>query len=143
MPFVKIESNVNNTKINNILSNGVVFVGVFSKSCHHCLEMKSEWKKFISLIIKKKIKATILEIDARSLSSITNSLITNNTQGFPSLFLIKNNELVTSYDSERKADKFLHFLKKYTYNIPKMRTKKAHFRRRNNRRNIITKKLYN
>jgi len=143
MPFVKLESNVNNTKLNNILSNGLVFVGVFSKSCHHCLEMKPEWKKLVSLIIKKKIKATILEIDARLLSSITNSLITNNTQGFPSLFLIKNNKLVTSYNSERKADKFLQFLNKYTYNIPKMLTKKAHIKRRNKRRNIITKKFYN
>ena len=141
MPFFKIESNVNNKRLDSLLSNGPVFVGVFSKGCHYCLDMKPEWEKFVSQIRNKKTKATVLEIDARILSSITNSLITNNTQGFPSLFLIKNNKFITSYNSERKADKFLQFLNKYTYDIPKTRTKKTRFKKRN-RKNMITKKFY-
>ena len=116
MPHIKLENKVNNEKLNKLLKNGTTFVGVFSKTCPHCVNMQSEWKKFASSVKEKNIKATILEIDSAILSSIKNPLINNNVEGFPSLFIVKNNKFVTQYNQERKANNFLQFLSKYASN---------------------------
>jgi hypothetical protein len=117
MPIKIYNSNVNNEELNNLLKNNTLFVGVFSDTCSHCINMKPEWNKFKSLIMKEKLNGTILEINAKSLSSINNHLITNNANGFPSLFIIKNNKFITDYNSERTGEKFLQLLKKYVPNM--------------------------
>ena len=129
MPHIKIENKVNNEKLNKLLKNGTTFVGAFSKTCPHCVNMQSEWKKFASSVKEKNIKATILEIDSAILSSIKNPLINNNVEGFPSLFIVKNNKFVTQYNQERKANNFLQFLSKYASNrnTRRKRGSKKHF----------------
>jgi hypothetical protein len=121
MPIKIYNTNVNNNELNNLLKNNTLFVGIFSETCSHCINMKSEWNKFKSLLVKENLNGTILEINAKVLSSIKNPLISNNANGFPSLFIISNNKFVTNYNSERTGEKFLQFLKKY---IPKMRSTK-------------------
>ena len=129
MPHIKLENKVNNEKLNKLLKNGTTFVGAFSKTCPHCVNMQSEWKKFASSVKEKNIKATILEIDSAILSSIKNPLINNNVEGFPSLFIVKNNKFVTQYNQERKANNFLQFLSKYASNrnTRRKRGSKKHF----------------
>ena len=114
MPIKIFNNNVNNEELNKLLKNNTVFVGVFSETCSHCINMKPEWNKFKSLLMKEKLNGTILEINAKLLVSINNSLINNNVQGFPSLFVINNNKFVTNYNLERTAQQFLQFFKKYT-----------------------------
>ena len=116
MPVKILNTTVNNEELDNLLKNNTLFVGVFSKTCPHCVNMQSEWNKFKSLLIKEKINGTILEIDANILSDINNPLINNNAQGFPSLFIIKNNKFITSYKLDRKASNFIKFFKKYVSN---------------------------
>ena len=129
MPHIKLENKVNNEKLNKLLKNGTTFVGAFSKTCPHCVNMQSEWKKFASSVKEKNIKATILEIDSAILSSIKNPLINNNVEGFPSLFIVKNNKFVTQFNQERKANNFLQFLSKYASNrnTRRKRGSKKHF----------------
>jgi len=122
MPIKVYNSHVNNTELNNLLKNNTLFVGVFSETCSHCINMKPEWNKFKSLIMKEKLNGTILEINAKLLSSINNPLINNNVQGFPSLFVISNNKHVANYELERTGENFLKFFKKY---IPAMSLKKT------------------
>ena len=129
MPHIKLENKVNHEKLNKLLKNGTTFVGAFSKTCPHCVNMQSEWKKFASSVKEKNIKATILEIDSAILSAIKNPLINNNVEGFPSLFIVKNNKFVTQYNQERKANNFLQFLSKYASNrnTRRKRGSKKHF----------------
>lgn len=134
MPIKILKTNVNNEQLNNLLKNNTLFIGVFSESCSHCINMKSEWSKFKSLIIKKKLNGTILEINAKVLPSIQNPLINNNARGFPSLFIIKNNKFVASYNLERTAGQFLQFFKKYIPN------KDIYTKRLINRKNQTLKK---
>ena len=127
MPIKIYNTNVNNEELNNLLKNNTLFVGVFSETCSHCINMKPEWNKFKSLVMKQKLNGTILEINAKLLSSINNPLINNNVQGFPSLFVISNNKFITNYNLERKAEQFFQFLKKYApaTNISSMRSRKT------------------
>ena len=134
MPIKILNTNVNNVQLNNLLKYNTLFVGVFSESCSHCINMKNEWNKFKSLIIKKNLNGTILEINAKVLPSIKNPLINNNARGFPSLFIIKNNKFVASYNLERTAGQFLQFFKKYIPN------KNIHSKRLINRKNQTFKK---
>lgn len=140
MVLVKLNNNnVNAMKLSKLLKNGTTFVGVFSKTCPHCVNMQSEWKKFISSVNEKKMKATILEIDSNTLSSIKHPLINNNVQGFPSLFIIKNNKFITQYNQERKANNFLQFLNKYISKQPLKHTKKARPLLKNYKRSFTMK----
>ena len=142
MPYIELDNSVNNKKLDSILRKGTIFVGAFSETCPHCINMQSEWKKFISSVNEKKIRATILQIDSNILSSIKNPLINNNIEGFPSLFIIKNNKFVAQYNQERKANKFLQFLSKYVSKIPVKHTRRARQNGRNYKPFLTIKNRY-
>lgn len=124
MPYIKLDNNINNDEINKLLRTGTTFVGAFSKTCPHCINMQPQWEKFVSSVIKRKIRANVLEIDADLLAAIKNPLIHDNIEGFPSLFVIKNNKFAASYNMERTENNFLKFLNKYTSKPSKQHTKK-------------------
>jgi hypothetical protein len=142
MPYIKLEKNISNEKINYLLKNGTTFVGAFSKTCPHCINMQSEWKKFISIVKEKKIKATILEIDSNILTSIKNPLINSNVEGFPSLFVVKNNKFIAHYNQERKANNFLQFLNKYVSKLPTKNTRKVRPKMRTHKSFLTIKNRY-
>ena len=53
---IKIYNNdVNNEELNNLLKNNTLFVGIFSDTCSHCINMKPEWKKFKLLITQQNL----------------------------------------------------------------------------------------
>jgi len=105
-------ANVNNDELNNIIKHNTLFVGVFSESCHYCVSMKPEWKKFKKIALSKysNLQGAILEIDSSVISQVTNPLLTNNVNGYPSLFIIRNNK-VLKYNNERTAFEFMKFFK--------------------------------
>jgi hypothetical protein len=105
-------ANVNNDEINNIIKHNILFVGVFSESCHYCVSMKPEWKKFKKMALAKysNLQGAILEIDSSVMSQLTNPLLTNNVNGYPSLFIISNNKIL-KYNNERTAFEFMKFFK--------------------------------
>lgn len=105
-------ANVNNDELNNIIKHNTLFVGVFSESCHYCVSMKPEWKKFkkMALANYSNLQGAILEIDSSVISQVTNPLLTTNVNGYPSLFIISNNK-VLKYNNERTAFEFMKFFK--------------------------------
>jgi thiol-disulfide isomerase/thioredoxin len=114
-------ANVNNDELNNIIKHNTLFVGVFSESCHYCVSMKPEWKKFkkMALANYSNLQGAILEIDSSVMSQLTNPLLTNNVNGYPSLFIIRNKK-VLKYNNDRTAFEFMKFFK---INIHKSKSK--------------------
>jgi len=112
---------VNNDELNKLINNNTLFVGAFSQSCHHCVSMKPEWIKFKKMAQStySNLQGVILEIDSSLLSLLTNPLLTNSVNGFPSLFIIKNKQ-VSHYNNERTAFEFMKFFKS---NIAKSQNK--------------------
>ena len=121
--LIKVLQNnvINNDELNKLINNNTLFVGAFSQSCHHCVSMKPEWIKFKKMAQStySNLQGVILEIDSSLLSLLTNPLITNNVNGFPSLFIIKNKQ-VSHYNNERTAFEFMKFFKS---NIAKSQNK--------------------
>jgi hypothetical protein len=74
--------------------------------------MKPEWKKFKKMALAKysNLQGAILEIDSSVMSQLTNPLLTNNVNGYPSLFIISNNKIL-KYNNERTAFEFMKFFK--------------------------------
>jgi hypothetical protein len=118
-------ANVNNDEINNLINHNILFVGVFSESCHYCVSMKPEWKKFKKMALAKysNLQGAILEIDSSVMSQLTNPLLTNNVNGYPSLFIISNNKIL-KYNNERTAFEFMKFFKLHIHKS-KSRTSKS------------------
>ena len=125
-------ANVNNDELNKIINHNTLFVGVFSESCHYCVSMKPEWKKFKKLALANysNLHGAILEIDSSVISQLTNPLITNNVNGYPSLFIIRNNQIF-KYNNERTAFEFMKFFK---FNIHKSKSRRPKSRRPKSRR---------
>jgi hypothetical protein len=72
---------------------------------------KSIYNSYFSKILFISVSSKfILEIDSSLLSLITNPLLTNSVNGFPSLFIIKNKQ-VSHYNNERTAFEFMKFFK--------------------------------
>jgi hypothetical protein len=120
-----LQNNVNNDEINKLIQTNTLFVGVFSKNCHYCVSMKPEWLKFKKMAMSNysNLQGLVLEIDSSIVSSLTNSLITNNVNGFPSLFIIKKNKII-KYNNERTALEFMKFFKLYLHKSLKTNLKK-------------------
>jgi thiol-disulfide isomerase/thioredoxin len=120
-------ANVNNDELNKLIKHNTLFVGVFSESCHYCVSMKPEWKKFkkMALANYSNLQGAILEIDSSVIAHLTNPLLTNNVNGYPSLFIIRNNK-VLKYNNERTA---LEFMKFFKLNVHKPKSKAPKSRR--------------
>ena len=125
-------ANVNNDELNKLIKHNTLFVGVFSVSCHYCVSMKPEWNKFKKLALANysNLQGAILEIDSSVVSQLTNPLITNNVNGYPSLFIIRNNQIF-KYNNERTAFEFMKFFK---FNIHKSKSIGPKSRRPKSRR---------
>ena len=99
--------------IDKVLSKNSCLIGIFSKSCIHCINMKPEWK-----LLKKKLKKTntndnLIEIDSECLNNIENEELKKNIQGFPCILLFKNGKLIKNYEGERNHKSMFNFFKSY------------------------------
>ena len=135
-----LQNTVNNDEINKLINNNTLFVGVFSQSCHQCVNMKPEWIKFKKLAQSNysNLQGVILEIDSSLLSLINNPLLANNVNGFPSLFIIKNNKVI-QYNNERTAFEFMKFLK---LNILKSQNKNKSYKNKSYKNKLYKNKSY-
>ena len=73
--------------IKNLLEKNICFIGVFSKLCIHCKNMKPEWEKLKSRLKKINCNALLLEIDSNYLNNLENTQLST-INGFPSIVIL-------------------------------------------------------
>ncbi|KAL7638944.1 UNVERIFIED_CONTAM: hypothetical protein RMT77_010478 [Armadillidium vulgare] len=92
----------------SFLQNKVVLVMFYAPWCTHCKAMKSDYCSAASQMAKEGIDGHLATVDAtveRSLSS------KYNIEGFPTLKLFQRGIEVAEYNGERKASKFVAFMR--------------------------------
>jgi len=122
--------------IKNLLEKKICLIGVFSKSCIHCDNMKPQWQ-----ILKKKLKkincnGVLLEIDASQINYIDSSSLKNSIDGLPAIMIFKKGKKVKDYDGNRTSNDMYKFIKPYLV-INNKKTKNKN-RTRNRNRNKKT-----
>lgn len=125
-----------NQTIRKLLENNLCLVGVFSKLCIHCQNMKSQWSFLKKKLKKTKCNGILFEIDSEQLKYIDSSSLTNSVKGFPSIMVFKNGKKVGEYAGNRTSEDMFKFFKPYlivadnkTLKNKKKRSKKSHKRR--------------
>ena len=114
MKIIEIkDSNFNKQELHSLLNNKMCFIGVFSKMCIHCQNMKSQWKELKNKLKKLKCDGLLLEIDAQQLSYIDYSSLTKTLQGFPSLMIFKKGKKMKEYSGNRSTEDMFKFAKLY------------------------------
>lgn len=95
-------------------SNEAEIMFFFANWCPHCKTAKPEWEKAKSEYNNNTIngyKIIFVEIDCSNPDSKTTSLMDKyNVEGFPTVVLIKNKEVIT-YDAKVTYDHLSEFLK--------------------------------
>mgnify|MGYP001190816589 CR=1 FL=1 len=136
MKVIEIKNNsFDKDLIKKYLEKKMCFIGIFSKDCFHCTNMKPEWK-----ILKKKLKkintnTLFLEIDANYLNKIDVSSLKNSIDGFPSIMIFKNGKKIKDYSGDRSSNNMLNFFKGYMTTLNK-KTKKAKKTKKNKTKSI-------
>lgn len=98
--------------------NENIIIGVFMEGCHYCEIMKPEWNKaFKDVKNSKKFKGNILNIDSSVLPLIQSQQI-QSISSFPTLIVVKNNNIIEKYSKERTKKNFINFFKKYLIKKP-------------------------
>jgi|ETNmetMinimDraft_21_1059911.scaffolds.fasta_scaffold292608_1 thioredoxin-like negative regulator of GroEL len=97
--------------VDNTLNKGVFLIGVFSKSCGHCIDMKPEWEKLKNNLKTINSNDCLLEVDSDNLESINNDKLVSSIRGYPSIVLFKDGRLVSEYNGNRVADDMFNFVK--------------------------------
>ena len=107
----------------NKTKNLPLIVKVFHPNCGHCIKLEPEWNKFAN-ILKKNYDGDIgvVSIHADALADIESNGL-NNIQGYPTIRIIKNNNLVDEYNDERNNMKMLNYSLKH-FNIKKKKQSK-------------------
>jgi thioredoxin-like negative regulator of GroEL len=124
----------------NLLSKKTCLVGVFSKLCIHCQNMKPQWDFLKKKLKKSKCNGLLLEIDSNQLNYVDYSSLTNSIKGFPSIMVFKKGKLVKEYKGNRSSNDMFKFFKPYMVVVNgekgKMKkTKKAKKNHKNKTRN--------
>ena len=106
-------SDFNKEHIKNILSKKTCLIGVFSKLCIHCQNMKPQWEYLKKKLKKTKCNGLLLEIDSDQLNFIDYSSLTNSIKGFPAIMVFKNGKLKKEYMGNRTSNDMFKFFKLY------------------------------
>ena len=103
----------NKEEILNLLSKKTCLVGVFSKLCIHCQNMKPQWEFLKKKLKKSKCNGLLLEIDSNQLNYVDYSSLTNSIKGFPSIMVFKKGKLIKEYNGNRSSNDMFKFFKPY------------------------------
>ena len=114
----------NKEEILNLLSKKTCLVGVFSKLCIHCQNMKPQWEFLKKKLKKSKCNGLLLEIDSDQLNYVDYSSLTNSIKGFPSIMVFKKGKLVKEYNGNRSSNDMFKFFKPYMVVVNSETTKK-------------------
>ena len=99
--------------IKQLLEKKLCLIGVFSKLCVHCQNMKSQWALLKKKLKKAKCNGVLLEIDSNQLNYIDYSPLTNSIKGLPSIMIFKNGKLEKDYNGNRTTNDMFKFFKPY------------------------------
>jgi thioredoxin-like negative regulator of GroEL len=106
-------SSFNKEKIKQLLSKKICLVGIFSKLCIHCQNMKPQWEYLKKKLKKTKCNGLLLEIDSDQINGIDYPSLTNSIKGFPAIMVFKNGKLKKEYLGNRTSNDMFKFFKPY------------------------------
>ena len=135
MKIIELNNNAfDKNKIKQLLTKKVCLVGVFSKLCIHCQNMKPQWDYLKTKLQKSKCNGLLLEIDSDQLNYVDFSSLRNSIKGFPSIMVFKNGKLAKEYNGNRTSNDMFKFFKPYmVLNNDKTKTTKTSKRRKKKR----------
>ena len=114
MQIIELKNNTfDKNKIKQLLTKKVCLVGVFSKLCIHCQNMKPQWEYLKTKLRNSKCNGLLLEIDSDQLNYIDFSSLRNSIKGFPSIMVFKNGKLAKEYNGNRTSNDMFKFFKPY------------------------------
>ena len=134
MRIIKINNlNFSKNMIWDLLSKKTCIIGVFSKQCIHCQNMKPEWAVLKNKLKNLKGNGILLEIDSNQVNNIDYSPLTNSINGLPALMVFKNGKLKKEYKGDRSSNDMLKFFKPYL-DLINGKTRRKSKRRKSKRR---------
>ena len=103
----------NKNNIQQLLEKKICLVGVFSKLCIHCNNMKPQWNMLKKRLKKSNCNGLLLEIDSDQLNNIDHDSLTNSVKGLPTIMVFKNGTLLREYSGDRTINDMFKFFKPY------------------------------
>tara|TARA_B100000965_G_scaffold145994_1_gene121668 strand:+ start:342 stop:755 length:414 start_codon:yes stop_codon:yes gene_type:complete len=103
----------NKNNIQQLLEKKICLVGVFSKLCIHCNNMKPQWNMLKKRLKKSNCNGLLLEIDSDQLNNIDHDSLTNSVKGLPTIMVFKNGTLLREYSGDRTSTDMFKFFKPY------------------------------
>lgn len=126
MQIIELKNNAfDRNKIKQLLTKKVCLVGVFSKLCIHCQNMKPQWEYLKTKLRNSKCNGLLLEIDSDQLNYADFSSLRNSIKGFPSIMVFKNGKLAKEYKGNRTSNDMFKFFKPYMVLINNKTEKKT------------------
>ena len=85
---------------------------IYHPGCGHCVQMRPEWDA-----MKQKLSrdSKVVEIDGSDMATneqMTNSPVTKQMRGFPSIFRLKNGNIEDEFSGERTMNDMKNFAEK-------------------------------
>tara|TARA_B100000902_G_scaffold399988_2_gene474298 strand:- start:2580 stop:2996 length:417 start_codon:yes stop_codon:yes gene_type:complete len=114
MQIIELKNNAfDKNKIKQLLEKKICLVGVFSKLCIHCQNMKPQWEYLKTKLKNAKCNGLLLEIDSDQLNYVDFPSLKNSIKGFPSIMVFKNGKLAKEYNGNRTSNDMFKFFKPY------------------------------
>jgi len=114
MQIIELKNNsFDKEMIKDLLEKKICLIGVFSKLCIHCKNMKSQWEFLKKKLKKMNCNGILLEIDASQLDYIDFSSLKNSIDGLPAIMVFKNGKLKKEYNGNRSSNDMFNFFKPY------------------------------
>ena len=126
--------NNSNVNINKIIANKTCYIGIFSKNCIHCQNMKPAWNVFKNKIKKLNNDSYLIEIYGDNINKLTNDNLKNHIMftGVPSFIKFKNGKIIKEYKGDRSVKSLLNFIDKKGSKTIKKRDKNKQTKKRIN-----------
>tara|TARA_B110000008_G_scaffold217194_1_gene216753 strand:+ start:493 stop:903 length:411 start_codon:yes stop_codon:yes gene_type:complete len=114
MKIIELKNNIFDVnKIQKILKSKVCLIGIFSKDCSHCINMKQEWEQLKKKIGKINSETVLLEIDYLILNTLNLTSLSSLINGLPTIMVLKNLKKIKEYSGNRTCSNMLKFFKSH------------------------------
>ena len=125
--------NNSNANINKIIANKTCYIGIFSKNCIHCQNMKPAWNVFKNKIKKLNNDSYLIEIYGDNINKIKNNHLKKHIMftGVPAFIKVKNGKIIKDYKGDRSVKSLLNFIDKTSNKTIKKRYIKKQTKKKN------------
>merc|ERR1711934_147310 len=114
--IISAQSPEDMSNLNSVKQKGLVLIWFYATWCGHCVSMEPEWEKLQN---NHPDEVSLAKVESEDYNNYDASPNEDRVQGYPTVRLYHQDQMVKEYDGERSFQNMYDFIQEYIDENPK------------------------